>query len=227
VRRSDLATRLGCKGSLPTARRRGADHTELLFAAVRGEPGLFVFGFRGSEWSSNIFHVATNPRTGRCCHREWGSTTHATALRRVVILSGSASIGASVFSQPLPRSSTARIHDAATMYRPACASKRFVIFVDAANAYREALMEDFSPATATARLASIFLLTGQIERALNEMRRSPPRTAADSKMHQWIFGSVSGRCVLVRARWHKQHRISFRRLCAHQKVEFVIRVKPA
>jgi len=81
-RRKDLESAPFRSGDSPwvqafVARLQGTEVptiTELLFAAARGEPKLFVFASAGSEWSSNIFHFATNPRTGRCCHREWGST---------------------------------------------------------------------------------------------------------------------------------------------------------
>jgi hypothetical protein len=75
------------------------------------------------------------------------------------------------------------------MYRAGLCFEAVRDFVDAANAYREAINAGFQPATATARLASIFLVTGQRERALNEMRRSPTQDCAGSKMHQldsWI-----------------------------------------
>ena len=49
--------------------------TELLFATAGGEAGLFVYASVGSEWSSNIFHFSSDPKTRKCCHREWGGGT--------------------------------------------------------------------------------------------------------------------------------------------------------
>jgi hypothetical protein len=79
------------------------------------------------------------------------------------------------------------LNDGATMYRAGLCFELVRDFVDAANAYREAIDLGFQPATTTARLASIFLITGQSERALDEMRRSPTQACADSKMHQLDF----------------------------------------
>jgi len=110
------------------------------------EPGLFVFASVAAEWSSNIFHFATNPRTGRCCHREWGSTTHATASAQGSLFSVAAQASAHRSSASRCREALQRgFNDAATMLpHRLVASKRFVILSTRRMLIVRPLMEDFS-----------------------------------------------------------------------------------
>jgi hypothetical protein len=109
------------------------------------------------------------------------------------------------------------LHDGASIYRAGLCFEAVRDFVDAVNAYREASNAGFQPATSTARLASIFLITGQRERALAEMRPSHKQDCADPRMHQldfWIgewevrssgrpagissIGAVLGGCAIIK-----------------------------
>lgn len=70
----------------------------------------------------------------------------------------------------------------------------------AATAYRQASRLGFQPATATAHLAGIFLVTGQKERTLVELRSSLEQGCSGSETHQldfwigeWEVRSAAGR----------------------------------
>jgi tetratricopeptide (TPR) repeat protein len=57
----------------------------------------------------------------------------------------------------------------------------------AVNSYRRAVDLQFQPATAIVRMTSIFLVTGQYERALNEARRSAAQDCTNPQYHQSDF----------------------------------------
>ena len=57
----------------------------------------------------------------------------------------------------------------------------------AVNSYKRAVNLQFQPQTAIVRMASIFLVTGQYERALNEAHRSAAQDCTNPQYHQLDF----------------------------------------
>ena len=88
---------------------------------------------------------------------------------------------------------TAVANEGTGVYRAALCFESIHDLVDAANAYRRAGDLQFEPGTAIVRLASIFLLTGQYERALNEVQatiqaqRAAAQDCTSPEYHQLDF----------------------------------------
>ena len=78
-------------------------------------------------------------------------------------------------------------NDPAALYRAGLCFEEVRDLASAVNAYRQAGSLGFQPATATVRQAGIFLVTGQPERALAEIRRAPEQDCGAPKMHQLDF----------------------------------------
>ncbi len=101
---------------------------------------------------------------------------------------------------------TAVANEGTGVYRAALCFESIHDLVDAANAYRRAGDLHLEPGTAIVRLASIFLLTGQYERALNEVQATIQalRAAGTSKIKPILHN-----CALLEDLTTQEETVSF------------------